>query len=184
MLLLFVSGIAVVVALVLGLGSLFGLFLGGASGHSGLQPALAFGSLGILVIVAGVGVVLALVSIILLFRGFRMLKAKSAGIGIGATGILLEIVGVVLGGILSSLSSLGAGGVYALIGIIGYIIAFIGAIIVLVGFWRIGSAYDSTLLKVGAVLYLLISIVGVILLYIGLGDAIKKESGSGGAAKK
>jgi hypothetical protein len=45
----------------------------------------------------------------------------------------------------------------------------------IVGFWRIGASNNSDMIQVGAILYLVVNIIGAILLMIGLDPSnIKK----------
>ncbi len=58
---------------------------------------------------------------------------------------------------------------------IGGAIIFIGSILAIVGFWRIGASNNSDMIQVGAILYLVVNIIGAILLMIGLDPSnIKK----------
>ena len=100
---------------------------------------------------------------------------------VGLIGMLLITLGavVVLATLVSAVScassgsscvdfgSLGAG-IYSILG--GALLAFIGWIGLLIGVYRIGKRYDSTLTKVGAILYIipLLNIIAPILAFVGI----------------
>ncbi|HUC38894.1 MAG TPA: DUF973 family protein [Candidatus Acidoferrum sp.] len=184
---------------------LIGALLGVVGSFSGLSPALSGASLGATpspsalvpyLAILVVGGIIALVALITMRSGFKMMASSNNTYGIGATGTLLQLIGiifVVIAVILlivtylsaSSASSVGGaaltvlGGSAASLGLIGLggLLGFIGAILVLIGFWRIGSSFNNTLIKVGAIFFILFSLLGVILLYLGLRDIGRGSKG-------
>ena len=182
---------------------LVGSVLGMVGGFVGLLPGLlspasvsaAAASATVYLIVLIIGLVVGLIALLLMRSGFKIVRTADTSYGIGVTGTLLEMIGIILIGVavailIATLGSAalsggisGAGGlggalvgVFATIGliVIGAIIAFVGVILTLVGLFRIGSKYKNALVEIGAVLYLFITFVGVILLYIGLGEIERK----------
>lgn len=122
------------------------------------------------------------------------------GFAISAVAVVILLVGVA--SLVSSFSSAVSGaststvigaGIAAFAGVavlflafIGFlviagIIAFIGAILVGVGLFKIGSKYGDGLTQIGGILYIIIPLIGVILLYIGLGGVIKSGKAAGKA---
>ncbi len=182
---------------------LVGSILGFAGFFVGLLPRLSMGATSSAALAGGItyliilviGLILGLVALLLMRGGFKTLKKSDPAYGIGVTGTLLEIVGIIFVGIAAVLliitvagaasstasavfNSVGAiAGVFATLGliIIGGIISFVGVILTMIGFFRIGSKYSNALVQVGAVLYLFIAFVGVILLFIGLNEIEKKN---------
>ena len=115
------------------------------------------------------GVVILMLAVLVLLAIFLSLMSSIAG-SVGATGSVGAGAGFT-----NALISTGIEVIYVYIFlIIGGIIAFVGAILLLVAFLKLGSANDSTVIQVGAVFYLLFAPIGAILLYIGLGDLLKK----------
>jgi hypothetical protein len=153
--------------------------------------------------VVGVGAAVGLVGLFFYYRTFAHLKSFDARFSTPATltillmvGVVLLVLGVVLvfhtlvgangcvfggsnppacatsllGPLLASLALLGIGGIIALVGAIG----------LLIGIWRIGTRYDSTLLHVAAILYIIpfASVVAPILTLIEAG-AIERRLATG-----
>lgn len=181
---------------------LIGIFAGGGlsllSGFGTQTAGLNSGQIGGIVIylVADIiGLVLGIIGIFITRSGFTVLKRVDKSYGIGATGALLMLIGlalvvvtlilllVIYASIAAlSTSSSGAAAILPIgilaslaagLAVIGAILAFVGLILTMVGFWRIGSKYNNGLIKAGAILYFLITIIGAILLYIGLGEVEK-----------
>ena len=136
-------------------------------------------------IAAIVGYVLSLIAVFLLRSGFKSISSSNRSYGIGTTGALLQLIGffmflvgfIAFGALLfvsPGAAIAGSFGMLALVAV-GGIISFIGAIMALVGFWRLGSANNSALIQVGAILYLIFPFLGAILLLVGLDPSkIKK----------
>lgn len=154
-------------------------------------------------IVMIISVIISVLALLLIRSGFKILASTNKELDLGILGATLQLAGVVIlmlavlvllaiflslmssiAGSVGATGSVGAGAgftnalieviyVYIFL-IIGGIIAFVGAILLLVAFLKLGSANDSTVIQVGAVFYLLFAPIGAILLYIGLGDLLKK----------
>ncbi len=77
-----------------------------------------------------------------------------------------------------------AGALLASLGVLvlGAILALIGGILLLVGIWRLGTRYDDSLLKVGAVLLIIpfLDIAGIFLIYFGVTQAQGRLASAGG----
>jgi len=118
-----------------------------------------------LALVAVIGVVLASLGVGLLFDALYRAVA-CAGVGNPIP------TGCLPGG--EELAGFGLTGVGAIMAIVGYI----G---VLIGIWRLGTRYDETVFKVGAILLIfpLLNIVGAILLLVGIDSARKKVTAAG-----
>ncbi len=135
--------------------------------------------------------------------GFKMLEPSMSTLGTGALGASLQIAGVlavavtavllvvavILSG-MSSTSSAGQGlsGTIAFIAglgviVIGAVIWFVGIILVLIGFYRIGNTYNNNLVEIGAIMYLFMGFIGAILLFIGLSE-VKDSIAKGGTKAK
>jgi len=143
-----------------------------------------------LVALVAVGALLTLISMVLYIIAFSTLRKVHDGFGgpmvlsiIGVIGMLLITLGValVLVTILQAVGCVASGaassclsvadlvtGVYAVLG--GLLLAFIGWIGLLIGVYRIGKRYDSTLTKVGAILYIIpfLSVIAPLLVLIGI----------------
>lgn len=135
--------------------------------------------------------VLALIVLLLYMRAFRTLRDAAEGFSTPATLALLAVIGVVLVGvglglfllaIVQAIACVGAGnpltsgclftgafwgGIVLLL--IGAIITLVGYIGILIGIWRVGSRFDNSLFKVGAILLIIpyANVVGEILILIG-----------------
>ena len=57
----------------------------------------------------------------------------------------------------------------SIMGILG-VIALVGIILVVIALFKIGEHYNSTIIKVGAILFIFLGFIGAILLYIGFKD--------------
>lgn len=170
------------------LGTAFGGVSLGANNVSGL---VAYAEIALTI-----SAIITLFGLYMLYRGFSTLKLLSPEFSLGKTGTVLEMVGmvlVVLGtiGLLATIlplvnlgnssasTSLVQSQIGALLGLaalvlIAGIILLIGVIMALIGIFRVGSRYDNTVVKVGAILTLFLGIIGTILLYIGFTDIINK----------
>jgi hypothetical protein len=135
--------------------------------------------------------VLALVGFLLYTRAFRTWRGVAEGFSTPATLGLLAVIGLVLVGaglglfllaIAQAIACVGAGnpltsgclltgafwGGVALL-LIGAIVLLVGYIGILIGIWRVGSHFNNSLFKIGAVLLIIpyLSVVGEILILIG-----------------
>ncbi len=171
----------VVVALGIGL-HVRGLHIG--------NGALTTGGLTDILTVIVLGAALAFVSVLLYIVAFYQLRKLGPGFGgpmaltiIGVLGLLLVVLGLALllvdffnaiaacnGTVTSNCFDIytTVGPVYAVF--FGFILAFIGWIGLLIGIFRIGSRYGSTLTKVGAILMIIpvIGIIAPILVLVGI----------------
>lgn len=142
------------------------------------------------------GAALLLISVIIYVVSFNTFRKVTTGFGaplalgiIGVLGIfliflggtlilvsILQAVGCAANGDATSCVSLStiAAGVYSLLG--GLFLAFLGWIGMLIGIYRIGSRYHSTVTRIGAILYIIpiVSIVAPILVFVGI-HGIRKQ---------
>ena len=111
---------------------------------------------------------------------------------IGVIGVVVG-AGLVVGGLYQAVSCAGTGvpitraclpfglffGGIALL-LIGAIVALVGFIGILIGIWRLGTRYNETLFKVGAILLIIpfVNLVGAILILIGARSARRNIEGS------
>ncbi|MCL4336928.1 MAG: DUF973 family protein [Candidatus Thermoplasmatota archaeon] len=143
-----------------------------------------------------VSAVLTLIGVFMLYRGFAVLKSLDPEFSVGRTGAMLEFIGmilVVLGviallaivlpsinlGSATTTASISPSEIGTLLGIallvlIAAILLLIGVIMVLIGLFRVGSHFNNSLVKIGAILTIFLGIVGTILLFIGFTDIIKQ----------
>ncbi len=143
------------------------------------HPLAALAVLLAMVVLLAVSLVLVLVSLSRLSRGFAALSAMGKGGYVGRTGVLLVLVGIliaVVGVAAVALPLVGA----ILMGL-GAILAVVGFILVGVGLFEVGSAYRSGTTEVGGILTAiavipLISFVGLIVSYVGLGEVERQVS--------
>ncbi|AGB04890.1 Protein of unknown function (DUF973) [Aciduliprofundum sp. MAR08-339] len=128
-----------------------------------------------ILIVNGIGVIL---SIYYLWHGFDLMEKILPDISLGKTGSILLIFSIFVYPSLLSVFIIGPafpdplGPIMVLFFIAGTlgVVGLIGFIMVLIGIYRIGDHYNSTIIKVGAILMIFIGIVGAILLFIGFKD--------------
>jgi hypothetical protein len=173
---------------------------GGFHVGSGAASVSAFeGLLGVVV----AGAALSLVALILYLLSFNVFRKLTPGFGgpfalliIGLLGLFLIVIGILLvledffqaaacaaSGASSScvdLTQLG-GAVLAIFG--GLFFAFLGWIGLLIGIYRIGKRYGSTITKVGAILSIipLVGLIAPILIFIGMQQVVHRlESQSPG----
>ncbi len=121
-----------------------------------------------------------------IYRGFKLyekIDPKVSNAILGIYIILSALIGSV--GLDIAIPTLGISGgttiplfyvgfTSSLISIVLTAIIIVGKIFIGIEFHRIGDRYDSDAIKIGAFIYILIDILGVILLYIGVKDAINK----------
>ena len=110
-----------------------------------------------------------------LVAGFKLLKESNADYGIGLTGAYAMIVAAVIafiGGILFFINPIFG----ALIVIVGAVLGILSAILVAIGLFRIGSKNESGIMEVGAILVVLISFIGWILVYVSIGEIKNKAN--------
>lgn len=170
--------------------------LGAAFGGASLNTSNVTGLIAYSEIALAISAILTIIGFFMLFRGFSVLKTLDAQFSLGRTGTILEMVGmvlVVLGTIglltvvlplvnLGSSSSaatlaqsdLGALLALAFLVLAAAIVLLVGIIMVIIGIYRVGGRFDSTVVKVGAILTVFLGIVGTILLFIGFTEIINK----------
>jgi len=162
----------------------------GSTSLSVNQTALA-----LVVVLAAVGIALVVAELLLYRRAFVALRNLDERFSTPATLTLLALVGIgilflALLGILSALSQAitcsGQGnpissscldtgtllGLLAVLGVAG-IVAFVGFIGLLIGIWRLGTRYDETMFKVGAILLIfpVLNLVALILILLAARSA-------------
>jgi hypothetical protein len=123
-------------------------------------------NLAILAIV-GIGIVI-LAEILLGVAAIDAINACKGGVYTTCYNAITGEIGLLLGGL--GLLVLGA------------ILLLIGGILVLIGIWRMGTRYNQSLIKVGAILLIIpfLDIVGVILIYVGANQALTTLNATGG----
>ncbi len=121
-----------------------------------------------------------------IYRGFKLyekIEPKVSNAILGIYIILSALIGSVVLDIAIPILGISGGATIplfyvgftsSLISIVLTAIIIIGKIFIGMEFHRIGNRYDSDAIKIGAFIYILIDILGVILLYIGVKDAIDK----------
>ncbi len=121
------------------------------------------------------GIIVVIVVWVELVAGFKLLKESNADYGIGLTGAYAMIVAAVIafiGGILFFINPIFG----ALIVIVGAVLGILSAILVAIGLFRIGSKNESGIMEVGAILVVLISFIGWILVYVSIGEIKNKAN--------
>ncbi|BCU68922.1 DUF973 family protein [Stygiolobus caldivivus] len=154
----------------------------------GLLAGLTVGA-----ILAFISLILSLVGIFSIRSGFGNLSYKVRDVEIGKTGTTLIIVNIILSFILpivillfaflapSSFNPIDFSLFYDGIQIILLILGVIGNILIGIGYYRVGNIYGSDATRIGGILIatIILSIVGFILAYIGLGGIINKIRSGG-----
>jgi Protein of unknown function (DUF973)/zinc-ribbon domain len=175
--------------------SVIGLFAGGfggfmTAGSSSVGTAIgttaATGVLGI------IGLIIGIVALLKVRAAFKNLTTIDREFSTPAKLVLVFFIGLIffillfVAGIAlvfaasasgatsgSVLAGLAAVGLFAVLGIICFIV---GAIGVILGLWRAGNRYGEDMIKIGGILYIIpvVDIAAPILVYIGVNNAIKK----------
>lgn len=149
-----------------------------------------------IIVILVVEAIISIIGYILIYRGLGALSNLKSNIKTGSTGALLVIVGfllIVVFAILvlavapsfsSSTTSSSSSfltshvtkelvyGVILLV--VGAILLFIGIIMLTIGVFRVGSAFSSGSVEAGAILAIFLSIIGYIILVVGLNGIIKR----------
>ena len=149
-----------------------------------------------------VGALLLFLSFIVYVVSFNILRKSGPGFGapmglgvVGILGVLLIFIGIllILVAVVQAVScasastdasscvslSTVAGGYYSVLG--GGFLAFLGWIGLLIGIYRIGKRFDSTITKVGAILYIipLVNVIAPILVLVGVHGVVRRlEAGA------
>ena len=122
-----------------------------------------------LIIVAIIGVIAGIIGIWNIKDGFKILRNLGKDVGIGYVGAVLYIVALIL--IMIGVSLVLIGGVFAVI--FGAIVEIVSNILIGIGFYKVGEIYNEGITKIGGILVAIpvniISFIGYILVYIGLG---------------
>ena len=149
-----------------------------------------------IIVILVVEAIISIIGYVLIYRGLGVLSNLKSNIKTGSTGALLVIVGflmIVVFAILvlpvasSFISSTTSSSpsfltshvskelVYGVILlVVGAILLFIGIIMLTIGVFRVGSAFSSGSVEAGAILAIFLSIVGYIILVVGLNGIIKR----------
>ena len=139
-------------------------------------PALFF--------VALIGIIIGFISILLYRAAFRDLREVDGRFGTPYTFTTVFLIGLaililalllLLGGVAALSLSLVLFG--AVLAIIAAILLILGDIIgIILGLWRVGERYDNTLIKVGAIFYIIpyLDVLAPVLVFIGANSVEKK----------
>ncbi|MGC2788572.1 MAG: DUF973 family protein [Thermoplasmata archaeon] len=149
-----------------------------------------------LVVVVVVGFLVALIAIVLYILSFSALRKVQANFGgpralliVGVIGTLLVFVGLaeVLQQFLMATNCVGANGPTSCVALsslygavlaifFGFILAIVGWIGLVIGLYRIGKRYDSTITKVGAILTIIpvLTVIAPILILVGISASLHR----------
>ncbi len=154
---------------------------------SGPGNTLPYNSILFIVIIISLAILgIYLIYLYYIYRGFKLYEKIEPKVSNAILGIYIVLAGLVGSVILdvaipilgisdnATIPLLYVGFTSSLISIGLTAIIIIGKIFIGIEFHRIGNRYDSDAIKIGAFIYILIDILGVILLYIGVKDAIDK----------
>ncbi len=148
-----------------------------------------YGSYSLTTFTSQLGLVLSVIALFFMRKGFKALQLGKAWYNIGAQGATVQMPGVVLiligtaitASILSASAGAGistAANNLSLAGIgitfLGYALYFLGSILVAVGFSRLGADNSNGILKAGGVLYVIFNFLGVLLLLSGIHGLVKR----------
>lgn len=142
--------------------------------RSGAQQASPIQALALLV----TGALIDFIGASIMYEGFGMLHSMGTVYDLGRYGTVVQLLSAVLiasGFYLMVFSSSGTAGVLGSgFFVAGYLIGAVCASPVGTAFYGIGKRHDSTLVKSGAVLYVLVPLIGPLVLYLGLKSLINK----------
>ncbi len=142
-----------------------------------------------LVVIASIGIFITIISAVLYREGFKRLSTSyGAEFSVPTTMKTVYIAGIVLlllvvVGLIVSVIYLSISGILGLLVVLIFagILAFIGFFVGLIlGLWRVGSAFNSSLVMVGAILMIIpyLDILGVILVLAGVAEILGKHRGN------
>ncbi|MFP3233665.1 MAG: DUF973 family protein [Sulfolobaceae archaeon] len=150
-------------------------------GVTSILSVIAIGITGVFVmlVIFLIAILTDILGILRIRKGFSILNTAGLGTGIGSIGALLillgpllEFIGVILlipaalsGNILCSVGS------FTGLNIGGEVIGFIGLILLIIGFYKVGSYFNNGTVKIGSIL-LILGVIGFIVLYLGLGSVL------------
>ena len=149
-----------------------------------------------IIVILVVEVIISILGYILIYRGLGVLSNLKHNVKTGSTGALLIIIGFIMVAVfaivvlsvspsfLSSTTSttsspstfMAFGGLFEIFILlaVGGILLFIGIIMLTIGVFRVGSAFSSGSVEAGAILAIFLSIIGYIILVVGLNGIIKR----------
>lgn len=193
------AAILSLVSAVVSLVALFGTnatsFVNATNVGSTTGLSIVLSALYLLAAIAGIGIVLEVVQLLLYRSAFRDLTGIDSRFSTPASLVLLELIGIVLVTlvafgffwiVLQAVACAGSGNVITsaclnvslaidLLGllVVAGIVAFIGFIGLLIGIWRLGTRYDDSLFKAGAILLIfpILNLIGTILILVAAHSA-------------
>jgi len=146
-----------------------------------ILSVIAIGAAGVFVmlVIFLIAILTDILGILRIRKGFSILNTAGLGTGIGSIGALLILLGPLLEFIAvillipAALSRNVAGALASFGGlnIGGEVIGFIGLILLIIGFYKVGSYFNNGTVKIGSIL-LILGIIGFIILYLGLGSVL------------
>jgi hypothetical protein len=144
--------------------------------------AIGIAGVFVMLVIFLIAILTDILGILRIRKGFSILNTAGLGTGIGSIGALLillgpllEFIGVILlipaalsGNLAGALASFGG------LNIGGEVIGFIGLILLIIGFYRVGSYFNNGTVKIGSILLIIpiLTIIGFIMLYSGLGSVL------------
>jgi hypothetical protein len=141
--------------------------------------AIGIAGVFVMLVIFLIAILTDILGILRIRKGFSILNTAGLGTGIGSIGALLILLGpllVFVGIILlipAALSGNVAGAIASFTGlnIGGDVIGFIGLILLIIGFYKVGSHFNNGTVKIGSIL-LILGVIGFIILYLGLGSVL------------
>lgn len=206
LLITFIAGIAVfVIAISIFLSSLAPTLVPTPTGNVTTTPIITPGIVSFLwdlIIIAIADLAIELISLYLIYGGFKHLELVDSKLRTGKIGAILSLVGVailvatVLAISVTSISlinqiSQGASTpaisdfsfpYMSVLELVGGVITLVGGIMIVIGLYNIGTMFDDTSMKVGAIFYILISFIGAILILVATTNILRRIRGSSGGA--
>ena len=154
------------------------------------QLALITRVMAFIFVVFILAVIVAIVGVLLMRKGFGALAASGLNVGIGRTGATAVLIGFILMLIGAFLPTVAVGTLPHVtprevlpflqashnIQDLGGVIVLVGIILLAIGFYKLGSIYNNGLVKWGGILSIFLGFIGYILVYIGLGSVIRNLS--------
>jgi len=127
-------------------------------------------------IISGVGMLL---FIYYLWHGFDLITRVNPEFSMGKIGSILMIFSIFVYPSLIPIlnipfNNIAALTIYFSVIVLLSIIGLVGMIMVIIALFKMGKHYDSTIIKIGAILYIFVGFIGAILLYIGFKDVENK----------
>ncbi len=154
---------------------------------SGPSNNLPYNSILFIVIIISIAILgIYLIYLYYIYRGFKLYEKIESKVSNAILGIYIVLSGLIGSVILdvaipimgvnesATIPAFYIGFSSSIISIVLTAVIIVGKIFIGMEFHRIGNRYDSDAMKIGAFIYILIDILGVILLYIGVKDAMDK----------